>query len=95
MVNLPKSRISEESIQQFVNNLLKKDNGLKSFLPYIIENKVYITVIAMILNIVLHLLQDFEICIFDHIIKCTIKPATFYEEVEKSIEDNKEEDTSS
>lgn len=68
------SKISEESISEFVKNLVD-DNTIKCFLPKFVENKVYITIITLVLNMLVHLLQDFEICIFDHTIKCTIKPS--------------------
>lgn len=71
------SKISEESIAQFVKNLIN-DNTIKCFLPKMIENKVYITIITLVLNMLVHLLQDFEIVIFDHTIKCTIKPSSEY-----------------
>lgn len=68
-----KSKISEESVLNFVNKLLANKN-INSILPDYFERKIYISLITKVLNIVLQFFQDFEINILNHTIKCTIRP---------------------
>jgi hypothetical protein len=71
---MEKSKISEESIKDFVKNIVE-DKEIKCLLPKFLENKIYVTLITLVLNMLVHLVQDFEITVFDHTITCTIRPS--------------------